>query len=169
MIKNLIGFLLLCTLWACQSKQSAHVERINRLQEQLVDETLKTDIETAQNLVGELEEYLETYSDSTSFVDYYILLGDLYSQTLKLPKKGLYFFQKVTSDHPKHEKAPIALFYQGYVLENSLSNYKQAKMAYELFLLNYPDHELRETVELSIQHLGIPLDELIKQFEEVSN
>ena len=88
MIKNLIGFLLLCTLWACQSKQSAHVERINRLQEQLVDETLKTDIETAQNLVGELEEYLEIYSDSTSFVDYYILLGDLYSQTLKLPKKA---------------------------------------------------------------------------------
>ena len=42
-------------------------------------------------------------------------------------------------------------------------------MAYELFLLNYPDHELRETVELSIQHLGVPLDELIKQFEEVSN
>ena len=62
-----------------------------------------------------------------------------------------------------------SLFYQGYVLENSLSNYKQAKMAYELFLLKYPDHELRETVELSIQHLGVPLDELIKQFEEVSN
>lgn len=169
MIKNLIGFLLLCTLWACQSKQTAHVERINKLREQLVDETLKTDVETAQNLVGELEDYLVTYSDSASFVDYYILLGDLYSQTLKLPKKGLYFFQKVASDYPKHEKAPIALFYQGYVLENSFSNYEQAKMAYELFLLNYPDHELREIVELSIQHLGVPLDELIKQFEEISN
>lgn len=169
MIKNFIGFLLLCTLWACQSKQSAHIERIDKLKEQLVDETMKTDIETAQNLVSELEEYLVTYSDSARFVEFYILLGDLYSQTLKLPKKGLYFFQKVTSDYPKHEKAPIALFYQGYVLENFLSNYEQAKIAYELFLLNYPDHELRETVELSIQHLGVPLDELIKQFEEVSN
>ena len=64
------------------------MSNINKLQEQLVDKTLKTDVETAQNLVGELESYLVTYSDSASLVDYYILLGDLYSQTLKLLKKA---------------------------------------------------------------------------------
>ena len=107
MIKNLIGFFITVYIMdlsvqavsACRQCLKGEFSFvmimiepvfviINKLQEQLVDETLKTDVETAQNLVGELEEYLEIYSDSTSFVDYYILLGDLYSQTLKLPKKA---------------------------------------------------------------------------------
>ena len=45
----------------------------------------------------------------------------------------------------------------------------QARLVYESFLKTYPNHELSETVELSIQQLGIPLDELIKQFEEKNN
>ena len=78
----------------------------------------------------------------------------------------MYFFQKVHADFPNYKKADLALFYQGFLLENYMGQHEKAKAVYESFLLTYPQHELSETVKLSIQQLGIPLEELVKQFEE---
>ena len=165
-MKRLFGVLLVCLVVACQSDQERHLNKINDLQLQLVDADLKTNLEVAQELVAEMENYLSKYPDSITMPDYYMQLGDLYTHSLQLPVKGLFFFQKVNADFPNYEKAAVALFYQGFVLENYLGQQEQAKAVYESFLVAYPQHELSETVMLSIQQLGIPLEELVKQFEK---
>lgn len=165
-MKHLLVVFLLCLVVACQSDQELHLNKINNLQLQLVDADLKTNLEVAQDLVAVIENYVSKYPDSTTMPDYYMQLGDLYTHALRLPVKGLYFFQKVHADFPNYEKAAVALFYQGFVLENYMGKQEHAKAMYESFLITYPQHELSETVKLSIQQLGIPLEELIKQFEE---
>ena len=165
-MKRLLGVLLVCLVVACQSDQEIHLDKINDLQLQLVDAELKTNLEVAQKLVVEMENYVSKYPDSTTIPYYYMQLGDLYTHALQLPVKGLFFFQKVNADFPNYEKAAVALFYQGFVLENYLGQQEQAKAVYESFLVAYPQHELSETVMLSIQQLGIPLEELVKQFEK---
>ena len=75
------------------------------------------------------------------------------------------FLRTVVWEFPNYEKAPLALFYQGFVLENYMGQLQQAKSVYESFLTSYPKHELSETVRLSIQQLGVPLEDLVKQFE----
>ena len=60
-------------------------------------------------------------------------LGDLYTHALQLPVKGLYFFQKVHNDFPNYEKAEIALFYQGFVLENYMGQKNKQKLCMSLF------------------------------------
>ena len=165
-MKYFFGFFVLFLVVSCQSDQEIHIDRINDLQLQLVDSDLTTNLEVVQALVLEIENYVSEYPDSISMPDYYMQLGDLYTHALRLPVKGLYFFQKVHSDFPNHKKAAISLFYQGFVLENYMGQYGQAKAVYESFLIAYPQHELSETVKLSIQHLGIPLEELVKKFED---
>ena len=165
-MKHIVGVFLICLVVACQSDQEVHLHKINDLQLQLVDTDLKTNLEVAQELVAEIEDYLSKYPDSTTIPDYYMQLGDLYTHALQLPVKGLYFFQKVHADFPNYKKAAVALFYQGFVLENYMGQQEQAKAVYESFLIDYPEHELSETVKLSIQQLGIPIEELVKQFEE---
>ena len=56
-------------------------------------------------LVVEIENYLNKHPDSTFIPDYYMQLGDLYTNVLRLPVKGLYFFQKVHTDFPDYDKA----------------------------------------------------------------
>tara|TARA_Y100001978_G_scaffold195406_1_gene203613 strand:- start:938 stop:1441 length:504 start_codon:yes stop_codon:yes gene_type:complete len=165
-MKRLLGVLLVCLVVACQSDQEIHLDKINDLQLQLVDAELKTNLEIAQKLVVEMENYVSKYPDSTTIPYYYMQLGDLYTHALQLPVKGLYFFQKVNADFPNYEKAAVALFHQGFLLENYMGQQEQAKAVYESFLVAYPQHELSETVKLSIQQLGIPLEELVKQFEK---
>lgn len=165
-MKRVIVVLLICLSVACKSDQEMHFDKINLLKLQLLDTDLKTNLNVAQDLVVEIEDYVSKYPESTTTPDYYMQLGDLYTHVLQLPVKGLYFFQKVHADFPNYEKAPVALFYQGFILENHMRQQDQAKAVYESFLTAYPQHELSETVKLSIQHLGIPLEDLIKNFEE---
>ena len=165
-MKQIVVVFFVSFLFACQSNQQSHLEKINNLQLKLADNDIKTNLEVAQELITEIESYISSYPDSTTLPDYYMQLGDLYTHALQLPVKGLYFFQKVCTDFPNFEKAPVALFYIGFVLENYMDQQEKAKAVYESFLITYPEHELSETVKLSIQHLGIPLEELVKQFEE---
>lgn len=168
-MKYLPALILTFILIACQSDQDQHLNKINDLQLELIDSEFNTNLEVTQELVVEIENYLSKYPDSTTMPDYYMQLGDLYTNVLRLPVKGLYFFQKVHSDFPNHHQAPVALFYKAFTLDNYMGQQDQARLVYESFLKTYPNHELSETVELSIQQLGIPLDELVKQFEEKNN
>lgn len=157
---------LLLFLMACQSPQEKALEKIDALNDQLVEaNTLEVNREVAEELVEAYVDYTTLYSDSSTLADHYMRLGDLYANALHYPVKGLYYFQKVAADFPAYEKAPVALFYQGYIFENHLKKDAQAKAIYEQFLVQHPNHELAETVRLSIAQLGIPLEELIKQFE----
>ena len=165
-MKRVLVVFLICLVIACQSKQDKHLDKINDLQIQLVDANSKTNLEVAQDLVAEIENYTSKYPELITLPDYYMQLGDLYTNALQLPVKGLYFFQKVHNDFPNYEKAALALFYQGFVLENYMKQKKKAKDVYESFLITYPQHELSETVKLSIQYLDIPIEDLVKQFEE---
>jgi len=165
-MKHVLVVVLICFVIACQSDQELHLDKINDLQLQLLDNDLKTNLEVAQELVAEMENYLSEYPDSTIIPDFYMQLADLYTHALQLPVKGLYFFQKLNTDFPNNKKAPLALFYQGFVLENYMGKQEHAKAIYESFLIDYPQHELSETVKLSIQQIGIPLEELVKKFEE---
>ena len=71
-----------------------HFDKINDLKLQLVNDDLKTNLNVAQDLVVEIEDYVNKYPESTTMPDYYMQLGDLYTHVLQLPVKGLYFFQK---------------------------------------------------------------------------
>ena len=112
--ETFIGIFLVCLVIACQSEQEKHLINIIDLKLQLVDTNLKTNIEVAQELVAEIEDYVSKYPKSTTTPDYYMQLGDLYTYALQLPVKGLYFFQKVHNDFPKYEKAAVALFIKVY-------------------------------------------------------
>lgn len=158
--------ILLLFLMACQSPQEKALEEIDELNERLVHATtLEVNREVAEELVEAYIDYAALYSDSSTLADHYMRLGDLYANALNHPVKGLYYFEKVAEDFPTYEKAAVALFYQGYIFENHLQKEEQAKAIYEQFLAQHPNHELVETVRLSINQLGIPLEELIKQFE----
>jgi tetratricopeptide (TPR) repeat protein len=156
----------LLLVFACQSPEEKALTEIDQLNEQLLqEETMAVNIEIAQELVEAHQNFLKNHADSAQMPEHLMKLGDLYANALQLPVKGLFYFQEVHREFPDYEKAAVALFYQGFILENQMANQEAAKEVYEEFLRLYPSHELAETVSLSIQQLGIPLEDLIKQFE----
>ena len=67
--------------------------------------------------------------------------------------------------YPQHMLAPMALYIKAFVYESN-NDIPSAKETYRVFLEKYPNDPLVEDVKASLRNAGIPLEELVRQFEE---
>ena len=168
-MKNfLIYTSIILLFFSCQNDRQKSIQKINLLQKKLVDNDLKTNKDVAKKISFEMEDYILNYKNDSLNANYILLLADLNTNVFNLPIKGFYYYEKFFNEYPLHKKAPLSLFYQAYVLENYLKKNKESKLLYEKFLVLYPDHELANTVRFSIKNLGIPLEDLVKEFENIN-
>lgn len=80
--------------------------------------------------------------------------------------KGIQLWGMVWRNYPDFERAPDALFLQGFTFENNLFDYKNAKDYYINFLSKHEEHPLAEQVKLALRNLGKSPSELIEEFEK---
>lgn len=78
-------------------------------------------------------------------------------------------FRQVFDKYPDYSKAPEALFYSGFILANELKEYSDATSAYNLFLRNYPDHELATSAKYELDNMGKSPDDILKNKQEEQN
>lgn len=107
----------------------------------------------ATKLARKAGTYTDTYPDDTLTPEYLYLLGDVHFRYLQNAETALSCLKELQQKYPDHQKAPFALFTQGFFYEQ-LSNNQKAKQQYQKFLKKYPDHKLSEDVRLSIKSLG---------------
>lgn len=104
--------------------------------------------------------------DPNKFADLNMKAAGL-AKTIGEPNKALRFYYNVAEKMPTHAKAPTALFMMGFIYENDLKDMAQAKTTYEEFLKRYPnDPDYVDDAENALKFLGIPPEEIIKQFEK---
>jgi outer membrane protein assembly factor BamD (BamD/ComL family) len=80
-------------------------------------------------------------------------------------QKALDLFDRVLEKYPKYQKAPLCLFFKGYVYENLLHDLVKAKETYLQFIENYPTNEFAQAAQASIQNLGKTPEQMIREFE----
>ena len=80
--------------------------------------------------------------------------------------RAIELFAKNNQQYPLSKKAPVCLFFQGFIYETQLNDLPKAKELYSEFLQKFPDHQLTKDVKFSLDNLGKSPEELIKQFEQ---
>lgn len=89
------------------------------------------------------------------------------AKTVNDPKRSLRLYYQLSEKIPNHPKAPAALFMQGFIYENDLSELAKAKETYQLFLQRYPtDPDYADDAQNALKLLGKSPEELIKMFEK---
>lgn len=78
-------------------------------------------------------------------------------------QKSVEIYRSVYDKYPKSKKAPMALFMSGFILANELNEYDEASKAYNLFLKEFPNHELSTSAKEELKHLGLSPEEILKQ------
>jgi len=137
-----------------------------------LDRDMGGDTATDKGKAGLFLELSEGYStlvhtvDPNKFVDLNMKAAGL-AKTIGEPNKALRFYYNVAEKLPAHAKAPTALFMMGFIYENDLKDMAQAKTTYEEFLKRYPnDPDYVDDAENALKFLGVPPEEIIKQFEK---
>ncbi len=89
------------------------------------------------------------------------------AKTIGDPNKALRLYYNVAEKMPNHPKAPTALFMMAFIYENDLKDLDKAKSTYEDFLKKYPnDPDYTDDVQSALKFLGMPPEEIIRQFEQ---
>ncbi|NNF01897.1 MAG: tetratricopeptide repeat protein [Bacteroidia bacterium] len=165
-----ISFLFLLfgslVITSCSDSGTSMIEDITVMEDSLFNsEDASFDKDKAQALVDAYENFCSKYPKNEKCPEYLFRAGDL-SKGLRQSNKALEFYQKVHKEYSDHEKAPLALFLQGFVYENDLGDYQNAKIIYEKFVDQYPDHHMAQDAEFSLKNLGKTPEQLLMEFQQ---
>lgn len=125
----------------------------------------RIDPRKANQLINKYEKYSEVKPKAAETPNYLYKAGELARSIRNFPK-ALELWEKVTKSYASFDKAPQALFLQGFTHENDYRNLPKAEELYKKFLKDYPKHDLADDVQFSLNFLGKSPDEIIKNFEE---
>ncbi len=118
----------------------------------------------ANKVIGAYEAYANAFKEDPKSADYLFKTADAY-RSLKKYDEAIAIYDRIEAEHPTHEKMPQCYFLKGFVYENEMGDLPKAKASYEGFLAKYPDHELADDVQFSLNNLGRSPEEIIKEFE----
>ncbi len=170
---NRIKILTLVTLFvllitACKSHKKEEINLINKLESDINSSMNTTfDEKKVVDFVEACKKYAENYPGDTVCSSLLLKSGRL-AMNLKLPEKAdeaIILFDKVVKEYSNSKDAPVALFMKGFYIENNMKNIEKAGETYREFLRKYPNHLLAKDAKTSLENLGKPLEQIIKEFE----
>lgn len=165
-MKKILLILSLALMMAsCGQKMT--VEEINKLESQVFGVGASPEKENIVKLVDAYVLYAKQNPDDVKSADYLFKALDVaVGVNMEGPQKAIDIADIMIEQYPEFEMTPMAMFIKGFVYENQMNNYEKALDTYHQFLDKYPNNPMAADVEASIRNIGIPLDELIKTFEQ---
>lgn len=128
----------------------------------------KKNRKTAERLITKSKLFIEHFPKDTSSALILFKAADV-SRGLGEYGKAIQMWGTVWRDYPDFEKAPLALFLQGFTFDANLQDKVNAKNYYDQFLAKHPEHELVKQVKMLLSVIGKSSDELVKEFEKTQN
>ena len=122
---------------------------------------------TKENAVLLIEAYV-AYSErfnNREYADEYLFKAGEIAMGQEMTVDAIRYLTCLYDEFPRYDKRAYGLFLLGFVQENLSGNLDEAKRVYELFLTEFPNHEMADDAKASIENLGKSPEEIIREFE----
>ncbi|OFX33522.1 MAG: hypothetical protein A2X08_08400 [Bacteroidetes bacterium GWA2_32_17] len=165
----LISFLYSCNSTNKVEEKNKLLVKIQQNEKKLYNDSLmELDVTIADSTVNLYTKFANEYPDDTSSAEYLFRAAEI-CKSLNKGKLSLSYYERLEKNYPKFPKMPVCIFMQGFVCENHLKDFENAKYNYQRFIDNYPKHPLVHDTKILIENLGKSPEELIKSFQEKEN
>lgn len=152
-------------LLSCGDK--IRVKKIKKLESKVFTKGVELKEENVINLVDAYLLYAEQNPDDAKSPDFLFKALDVaVGINAEGPQKAIEVADILIEKYPDFEMTPMATYIKGFVYESIVGDLDKAKAVYLQFLEMYPDNPMAEEVRTVVDNLGIPLEELIKTFEQ---
>ncbi len=158
-------FLAIATM-SCNNQEK---ERTNilELEKNMVDENGVLNATSADKLIEAYQNYAKKFPNDEMSPHFLFKAVDISVAYNALnPQKTIDITNVLIENYPDFEMTPMAMYIKGFVYENQMNDFDKALDTYHQFLKSYPDNPMTSEVEACIKNIGIPLEELIKTFEQ---
>ena len=159
---TLLSILVVVFFASCNNETPS--EKIARLEPQMFAADGSANKEVGVELIDAYMQYAKENPQDEMAPDMVFKALDI-SINVANPEKSVEVVDFFIEKFPQHRLAPMALYLKGFVYEKNHDVLK-AKETYSIFLEKYPNDPLAEEVKVSLRNAGIPLNEIIRSFEE---
>ena len=119
-----------------------------------------TDTASVSEAMELLGSFLDQFPQHDKAPDALEMLAMLIQQTGDMAG-AIAQYERLLSTYPQSECAAEAQFMLGYIYEEHLRDFDQARVAYQRVVEQYPGTELAANAELLLPHVGIPPEEWV--------
>ena len=166
-MKRILFVLFLATAMMSCNNQEKERTNILELEKNMVDGNGVLNAASADKLIEAYMNYAKKFPNDEMSPDFLFKAVDISVAYNALnPQKTIDITNVLIDNYPDFEMTPMAMFIKGFVYENQMNNYEKALETYQQFLERYPDNPMATDVQTTIKNIGIPLEELIKTFEQ---
>jgi len=123
------------------------------------------DQKTGMEMIQAYTDYANAWPKDTLSAEF-LFKGAEIAMNLNQSAMAIEYFNRILLTYHGYSKLPYCLFMQAYILENQMNQYDQAKSRYQEFIDKYPNHILVKDAKASIENMGKPIEELMKQWDE---
>ncbi|MCC6549238.1 MAG: tetratricopeptide repeat protein [Ignavibacteriaceae bacterium] len=116
------------------------------------------------------EELAKEHPEAAQAAEAYFEMAKLYQAKLvpgiadtEAFQKAITSYTSVYEKYPDSKEAPLALFMTGFILANEMKQYPAAKLAFEKFIAQYPEHEMITSAQSELENMGKSPEELLNQ------
>lgn len=155
-------------MWQCQPGKNAEngttTAKIAQLEEKLYGQQGQYINADAMELMKLYLRYADSLPDDPQSPDYIFKAADisLYQQP---GEATIAMYDRILKTYPKHEHAPMCLFFKAFVYDNRLNDTASAHRYYNAFIASWPEHDFADDAAVAIRNLGKSPEELIREFE----
>ena len=166
-MKRILFVLFIATAMMSCNNQEKERTNILDLEKNMVDGNGVLNAASADKLIEAYLNYAKKYPKDEISPDFLFKAVDIsFAYNALNPQKTINIINVLIENYPDFEMSPMAMYIKGFVYENQMGDYENALETYHQFLEKYPDNPMAADVQSTINNLGIPLEELIKTFEQ---
>ena len=162
------AFLLIIVLFiaSCSPSRDKSVKNIAAMEKRLFSpQSTSFDKAKWDSLISMYEAFCKRFSEDSLVPGYTFSAANIAMNTGN-GQKALTLFEQIINKYPHYSKAPLCLFFKGYVYENLQHDLTKAKEIYLQFIEKYPNNEFVPAAQSSIQNLGKTPEQMVREFEE---
>ncbi len=123
------------------------------------------DEKTGLEMITAYTDYSKAWPKDTISAEYLFKAAEI-AMNMNKSAMAIDYYNRILLSYPGFSKTPYCIFLQAFILENQMNQYDQAKARYQEFIDKYPDHVLAKDARASIDNMGKPIEELIKQWDK---
>lgn len=161
-----------CTNTSSESNKATIVDKEKLVQEiKQLEDTLKAkadkriDRKLAKDLIKKSVAYSEAFPEDELSPAYLFRAGNV-AVGISSFEEAVSYFEIIHQKYNNYERAPDALFLEGFTYENHLKDKENAKRCYNDFLERFPDDQLTDQVRVVLENIDKTPEELVKSFQK---
>ena len=159
-LKIMFFALLAFGMMACGEKKLTY-DDLKAAEATLFNDDNSVNLETAPGVAEKYCQFVKQNPNDTTAASWLYHAMEI-NVLLKNADKSAEICEQLTSDYPQSRWAPMSLFLlASYVYNDQLNDTAQAHVTFQKLIDNYPESELVDDAQKSIEYLGLTPEEIM--------